>query len=174
MRKWVFLLVLFTTLVSTADAANVVFRASAPQAVAMGENFRISYTVNAEGKDLRVPELSAFDVLYGPTTSNSMSTQIINGSMTSEVSMDLIGSVTGEVIEANSVPVLAVPENFPFNDLAKVQNIAFATSFNQRDLLAFDEFMQIMKPYKAHIHLFNISTSHELQISDGLLYYIEI
>jgi len=87
MRKWVFLLVLFTTLVSTADAANVVFRASAPQAVAMGENFRISYTVNAEGKDLRVPELSAFDVLYGPTTSNSMSTQIINGSMTSEVSM---------------------------------------------------------------------------------------
>jgi hypothetical protein len=87
MRKWVFLLVLFATLVSTADAANVVFRASAPQAVAMGENFRISYTVNAEGKDLRVPELSAFDVLYGPTTSNSMSTQIINGSMTSEVSM---------------------------------------------------------------------------------------
>jgi len=79
----------------------------------------------------------------------------------SQKDMDLIGSVTGEVIEANSVPVLAVPENFPFNDLAKVQNIAFATSFNQRDLLAFDEFMQIMKPYKAHIHLFNISTSHD-------------
>ena len=80
MRKRVFLLILFATLGLTVDAANVVFRASAPQAVAMGENFRISYTVNAEGKDLRVPELSAFDVLYGPTTSNSMSTQIINGS----------------------------------------------------------------------------------------------
>lgn len=87
MRKRVFLLVLFATLGLTVNAANVVFRASAPQAVAMGENFRISYTVNAEGKDLRVPELSAFDVLYGPTTSNSMSTQIINGNMTSEVSM---------------------------------------------------------------------------------------
>jgi len=87
MRKRVFLLILFATLGLTVDAANVVFRASAPQAVAMGENFRISYTVNAEGKDLRVPELSAFDVLYGPTTSNSMSTQIINGNMTSEVSM---------------------------------------------------------------------------------------
>lgn len=87
MRKWVFLLILFATLGLTVNAANVVFRASAPQAVAMGENFRISYTVNAEGKDLRVPELSAFDVLYGPTTSNSMSTQIINGNMTSEVSM---------------------------------------------------------------------------------------
>lgn len=87
MRKRVFLLILFATLGLTVNAANVVFRASAPQAVAMGENFRISYTVNAEGKDLRVPELSAFDVLYGPTTSNSMSTQIINGNMTSEVSM---------------------------------------------------------------------------------------
>jgi len=87
MRKRVFLLILFATLGLTVDAANVVFRASAPQAVAMGENFRISYTVNAEGKDLRVPELSAFDVLYGPTTSNSMSTQIINGNMTSEVAM---------------------------------------------------------------------------------------
>ena len=77
----------------------------------------------------------------------------------SQKDMDLIGSVTGEVIEVNKVPVLAIPENVPFEDLSEAKNIAFATSFNQRDLVAFDEFMEIIKPYNAHIHLFNISTS---------------
>ena len=100
-------------------------------------------------------EIISFSKEYHPTL-------IVMGTRgKSQKDMDLIGSVTGEVIEANNVPVLAVPENFPYNDLAKVQNVAFATSFNQRDLLAFDEFMGIMKPYKNNIYIFNISTSHD-------------
>lgn len=79
----------------------------------------------------------------------------------SQKDMDLIGSVTGEVIEVNKIPVLAIPENVRFNDLGNVKNIAFATSFNQRDLVAFDEFMELMKGYDIHIHLFNISTSKD-------------
>lgn len=80
----------------------------------------------------------------------------------SQKDMDLIGSVTGEVIEVNKVPVLAIPENVPFNNLEDAKNIAFATSFNQRDLVVFDEFMEIIKPYTdVHIHLFNISTSKD-------------
>lgn len=79
----------------------------------------------------------------------------------SQKDMDLIGSVTGEVIEINKVPVLAIPENVRFNDLSEAKNIAFATSFNQRDLVAFDEFMEIMKGYDVRIHLFNISTSKD-------------
>ena len=77
----------------------------------------------------------------------------------SQKDMDLIGSVTGEVIEVNKVPVLAIPENVRFNDLSEAKNIAFATSFNQRDLVAFDEFMEIVKGYDIQTHLFNISTS---------------
>ena len=58
--------------------------------------------------------------------------------------------------------MLAIPEHVPFHDLADAKEIAFATSFNQRDLLAFDEFMSVIRPYKdVHIHLFNISTSHD-------------
>ena len=64
MRKLVFLFVLFTTFGVVAGAADVVFKASAPEAVVMGETFRLSYTVNGEGKDLRVPELADFEVLY--------------------------------------------------------------------------------------------------------------
>lgn len=79
----------------------------------------------------------------------------------SQKDMNLIGSVTGEVIEVNKVPVLAIPENIRFNDLSDAKNIAFATSFNQRDLVAFDEFMEIIKGYDVNIHLFNISTSKD-------------
>lgn len=74
---------------------------------------------------------------------------------------DLIGSVTGEVIDVNKAPVLAVPEQVPFKDLNEVKHVAFATSFQQRDLLAFDRFMEVLKPYKVQIHLFNISTSRD-------------
>ena len=98
-------------------------------------------------------EIIAYSKEYHPTL-------IVMGTRgKSQKDMDLIGSVTGEVIEVNRVPVLAIPENVPFTDLRDAKNIAFATSFNQRDLVAFDEFMEIIKPYNAHIHLFNISTS---------------
>jgi nucleotide-binding universal stress UspA family protein len=74
--------------------------------------------------------------------------------------MDLIGSVTGEVIELTKIPLLAVPEHVPFDDLGKVKQLAFATSFAQHDLIAFDRFVELFKDYHdINIQLFNISTS---------------
>lgn len=93
MRKLVFLFVLFATFGVVARAADVTFKASAPEAVVMGETFRLSYTVNAEGRDIRVPEIPDFEVLIGPSTSTNMSTQIINGKMT-----------TGNVIDVHLYP----------------------------------------------------------------------
>ncbi len=75
--------------------------------------------------------------------------------------MDLIGSVTGEIIEANKVPVLTIPENVPYNDLQHVQTYAFATSFNQRDLVTFDKFIELINGYQSTIQIFNISTSKD-------------
>lgn len=49
--------------------------------------------------------------------------------------IDLIGSVTAEVIERSRVPVLAIPENTPFKEFSAVKRIAFITNFDQRDLL---------------------------------------
>ncbi|MDR1556191.1 MAG: universal stress protein [Tannerellaceae bacterium] len=74
--------------------------------------------------------------------------------------IDLVGSVTGEIIEISKVPILAIPENVPFNDLSKAKHIAFATSFNQRDLVAFDTFMKLMQEFNQQIYLFNISSTY--------------
>lgn len=72
MRKLVFLfsLLLF---VLVSEAADVKFTASAPNAIVMGEQFRLSFTVNAEAKDLRVQEMPDFEVLMGPSQSKSYS-----------------------------------------------------------------------------------------------------
>lgn len=100
-------------------------------------------------------EIIAYSKEYNPSL-------IIMGTRgKSQKEMDLIGSVTGEVIEINKIPVLVIPENIRFHDLKDVKNVAFATSFNQRDLIIFDKFMDLIKGFDFHIHLFNVSTSKD-------------
>ena len=79
MRKSIFLFVLFLIAAHGINAADVTFKASAPDAVIMGEQFQLTYTVNAEGRELRIPELADFDVLFGPSTSYFSSTVMSNG-----------------------------------------------------------------------------------------------
>lgn len=83
MRKIVFLFLLFFAGYAI-KAQNVTFKASAPQAVVMGEQFRLTFTVNAESKDLRAPEITDFDVLMGPTPAYNFSTVTVNGNTVTE------------------------------------------------------------------------------------------
>lgn len=82
--------VLFTIFIalSLSSAFAVSFRASAPEAVPMGEAFRLVYSVDESNvKDLRAPEMPAFDVLAGPFESRSSSVQIINGKVNSSTNI---------------------------------------------------------------------------------------
>jgi hypothetical protein len=74
--------------ISGVCTAEVTFRASAPEAVVAGEQFRVAYTVDAEAKEFRLQgEMADFDVLMGPSQSTSYSTQIINGKMATQMSI---------------------------------------------------------------------------------------
>ena len=64
---------------------DVNFTMSAPNVVSIGQQFRLSFTINNEGGNLKLPDLSAFTVLMGPTTSQRNSVNIINGKTTQEV-----------------------------------------------------------------------------------------
>lgn len=88
-KKIHFILLLLTLgLFSTLAAAEAVeFKAYAQSPVVSGQQLRVTFTVNADGKDLRAPDFPGFDVLMGPSRSVSSSTQIINGSMSSETSV---------------------------------------------------------------------------------------
>lgn len=79
MLKKIFLLIgfIFAGLVVSAEDPRL--EMSAPNAVSVGDQFRLTFTVNARGENLKLPDLSSFDVLMGPSTSQSTSVQIING-----------------------------------------------------------------------------------------------
>ena len=67
-------------------ASDVTFKVNAPNTVAAGQQFRVEYVVNDDGRDFRAEEFVGLDVLMGPSTSSSMSTQIINGRTSSQTS----------------------------------------------------------------------------------------
>lgn len=75
--------------------------------------------------------------------------------------IDLIGSVTAEVIERSRVPVLAIPENTPFKQFSEAKRIAFITNFDQRDLIAFDSLINSLKAFK-----FSVSLIHLADVKD--------
>lgn len=81
------LLLLFLLQGNSLFAQEVIFKASAPKGVVKNEQFRLTYTLNKEGKDIRLPSgMDGFDILFGPSVSSSYSTQIINGKSTSQSS----------------------------------------------------------------------------------------
>ena len=66
-------------IVHCKGADDVKFTASAPQRVIVGQPFQLVFSVNENGKDLRLPDVKGFEIIAGPYTSTSSSTQIING-----------------------------------------------------------------------------------------------
>ena len=66
--------------------------------------------------------------------------------------LDLIGSVTAEIIERSTFPIFAIPEDTPINSFNNIRSIAYATNFDDKDLVAFDKMMQLMKPFNIKIH----------------------
>ena len=89
MRKLIFLWIALVTVTLHAFAdEKVAFTASAPDAVAVGDQFRLSYTVTTQKvRDFRAPSIKGFEVLMGPSRSQQSSMQIINGVSTSTSSI---------------------------------------------------------------------------------------
>jgi hypothetical protein len=104
------LLFLFTWLfaVTLSGFTQVTFKGTAPRAVVVGEQFRVSYTLTTEGekgKDIRLPEMTGIKVLYGPTLSGqSSSTSIINGSVSTQVNLTYTYILLAEKEGEYSIP----------------------------------------------------------------------
>jgi hypothetical protein len=77
-------------------AQQVTFTMEAPKIVELGEQFRLAFTLNAKGQNLKLPELSDFDILMGPSTSQSSSYQIVNGVSSQSVSFSYLYVLTAK------------------------------------------------------------------------------
>ena len=101
MKKLIIILMALIAYGTQALADKVSFTASAPDAVVVGDQFRLSYTVTTQKiKDFQAPSIKGFDVLMGPSRSQQSSTQIINGNVTSTSSITftyiLLANTAGE------------------------------------------------------------------------------
>jgi hypothetical protein len=111
--------------VGTVLADEVRFVMSAPNAVATGSQFRLTFSVNASGNKLQLPDLSNFEILMGPSTSQSQSFEFVNGKTTQSVSFSYTyilrakseGTFTvrpasieinGKIYESNSIQIQVV------------------------------------------------------------------
>ncbi len=90
--------------------------------------------------------------------------------------MDLIGSVTAEVIDMVKCPVFAVPEHTPFSNFSAVKRIAFGTSFDSKDLIAVDTLFKLFEFQDIDFTLFHVShkydTWNEIKLA-GIKEYFE-
>lgn len=126
----VLIIIIFSILWVFSEAQDVKFTMSAPNAVEMGKQFRLSFTLsgNSRGSNLKLPDLNNFQVLMGPSTSQFSNIQIINGQTTTESSYSYMyilqprqegtfeirpGSieVDGKVYESNSLKIQVVKSN---------------------------------------------------------------
>lgn len=136
-----------------AGADSVRFNMSGPNVVTVGEQFRLSFTLNERGSDLQMPEIPNFDILMGPSTSQSSSIQIINGKTTQTVSFSYIfilrakeeGTFTirpasikvdGKIYESNELKIQVVKGQKPATSQGGQQEQAAAASgsINKEDL----------------------------------------
>lgn len=83
---------------------DVKLTASGPGTVFMGRPFQIKYTANARVTDFRAPAITNFDILAGPFKSESYSSQIINGVMSSSVSISYTFTLQAQRTGTFSIP----------------------------------------------------------------------
>ena len=88
--KHLYLLVCILLISLQGISQQVNFTMEGPKIVELGEQFRLAFTLNAKGQNLKLPELSDFDVLMGPSTSQSSSFQIVNGVSSQSVSFSYL------------------------------------------------------------------------------------
>lgn len=78
------IIALLAPLAMTAQTPSI--KVTAKQTVSVGEQFKVAFEVNADGKKFTAPGFENFSVVGGPFNSSSSSVQIVNGSLTRSVS----------------------------------------------------------------------------------------
>lgn len=109
MKKLLFFIVLILLSLAVSADDKVVFTAKAPNTIAMGEQFRVTFSINAHtAKDFRLPVVSGFEVLIGPLRSTSLKTQNINGKVTQTNSICFTYVMMAKRVGTFTIPVASV------------------------------------------------------------------
>ncbi len=76
--------------------------------------------------------------------------------------LDLIGSVTAEVMDGSKTPIFAVPVWAKKRKLSDMKRIVFLTNFQEREFRALDIMMKFLKPYPITLFLAHIAKKEDV------------
>jgi len=85
---------------------------------------------------------------------------------------DLVGSVTLKVIENSKVPIIAIPEQWEFKGVDKL-NVLYATDFQDSDFTAFNSLVSILKPFSVKLECVHIETDEKNPWKEMQLFKLE-
>jgi hypothetical protein len=86
-------------------AQDISFYAQAPKQVYIGQQFQLTFTINAEGSNFMSPEIKSFDILSGPMTSSGQNIMNINGKLEYSSSMSFTF-----ILGANKAGTFTIPQ----------------------------------------------------------------
>ncbi|MCL2596343.1 MAG: universal stress protein [Paludibacter sp.] len=86
---------------------------------------------------------------------------VVMGTHGRKISEDLIGSVTGEVLDASVSPVIAVPVQSNLTKITDIKRITFLTNFDQKDLIAIDTLLNLFTDKKLEFFFLHISEKQQ-------------
>lgn len=107
MKRLIFLWIVLQILGCAAIWADetVTFTATAPEAVVVGDHFRLSFTVTTQQvRDFKAPTIKGFEVLMGPQSSRQSSMEIINGKATQSSSITFTYTLMAQKEGEFSIP----------------------------------------------------------------------
>lgn len=87
-KKFLFVLVFLISV--SLHGQDVIFQTDYPRVVTVGEQFSITWTVNAGGGELSAPSFTGFYKLMGPQTTYSSSIQTISGKISQQTSYSYV------------------------------------------------------------------------------------
>ena len=86
-------------------AQDISFSAQAPRQVYIGQQFQLTFTINAEGINFMAPEIANFDILNGPMVSTGQNIMNINGKLEYSSSMTFT-----YILEATKTGTFTIPQ----------------------------------------------------------------
>ena len=102
-QKLIFLFLL--ALPGLLMAQSISFTAQAPKQVYQGQQFQLTFTINAEGTNFMSPEVTNFDIISGPIMSSGQNIMNINGKLEYSSSMSYTF-----ILQANKVGTFTIPQ----------------------------------------------------------------
>ena len=82
----------------------------------------------------------------------------------------ILGSIALKIMEHATMPVLTIPENTEYE---KIQNVLYITDFDESDISAVENLVEILKPFKVKIHCLHVEHSNKDLIDNLLMDYLK-